>query len=580
MEIALGSAALVGAGLVWNRITTNAEKETKVNNQVVTYSVQPQQDPSASNERTNMFAKASGAPPLVTQNHHIGSLSGRRDHSNFVDAPSPFEQQMSRLYQPKDGSKREVKAELDPSTKQDNILVRSNTNYQETFFNDLVKPTKMHNVNPIATTTGTASQLVGPGVGIGYDKHTGEHGFHYGQLRMRPVITEPTFREQKGSVIPGKSSIDNRPSEVTLMRHAAANFSIGTSGFEKSDEHNAEPLKFHAISEEYLTSAPGRAVVTGNVGAGGQRLEPIKDFTNRGMENPFTGTAAVGRGFAGVEASDSRALLEGDSSLSTNRGMPGEFVGIATGAVPRSGHQRVIDNFHVPLEQRNSTESHKGSQRLNLSNPGQSAPVMHNNQEMQTTQRQTLQALDVINLGPQVPGAGVGVAGAGDDTRRTARVTNEYRPGPAGIASTPDYGGQSSQHFSYSQGALATKTQREGMQVNEFVGSLKAVGVNAPMSYSDVLASEGYSNELPQVGFTPPAAHAHNTVTAGIGSFDAHPEPFNSNRTAGGGIGNQSSSNFHIVNNNIQSNPNKVEQINQRLDPQILDALSKNDLKL
>ncbi len=572
MEVALGSAALVGAGLVWNRITSSNTQEVatvqeKSFSSAITH-------PTASNNRADQFAKANGRHSMTQMDvNQVVSLSGRRDHTSFVDSPSPYEQQMARVYKPREGTKREVEATLDPSTRQDNIYVRSNTNYQDKFFSELQKPNRMHNVNPIATTTGTASQLVGPGVGAGFQAETGNQGLHYGQLRMRPAITEPTFREQKGSIIPGKSAIDNRTSEITLMRHAAANFGLGVSGFEKSEETNPEPLKFHAISEEYLTSAPGRSSVTGNMGAGGQRLEPTKDYTNRGMENPFQGV----RGVAGLEAPDSRLSYQNDASLSTNRGTMGEFVGIATGGgVPRSGHQRVIDNFHMPLKQRNTTEQSKGSQMLNLANPGQSAPGMHSQQEAQTTQRQTMRALDVINLSPQIPaGASNGI---GDDTRRTSRVSNEYRPGPAGVASVPDYGGQSNQYASYANGTLATKTQREGMQANEFNAPLKAVGVNAPMSYSDVLASEGYSNELPQIGFTPPAAHAHNTVTSGIGNFDAHPEPPNAARTAGGGIGNQSATNFHIVNNNVQINPNKVEKVNQRLDPQILDALSKNEL--
>lgn len=575
MEVALGSAALVGAGLIWNRVNSSSQP-TAVTPPSGIQSSRVVREPIASNFRGEEpgYAKATAVPPMTQV--PSGSLSGRRDHSNFVDAPSPYEQQMSRVYGPKEGSKREVKQDIDPTTRQDNVFVRSNTSYQDKFFSELQKPVKMHNVNPIATTTGTASQLVGPGIGVG-NKIVGDHGLHYGMVRMRPEITHPTFREQKGGIIPGKNPIDNRPAEVNLMRHAATGFSLGTSGYEKSETTNPEPLKFHAISESYLTSAPGRAIVTGNPGAGGERLEPVKDNTNRGSDNSYVGIS----GLAGLEAPDSRHGYIHNPSLATDRGQSNNFMGIATGeGVPRAGHQRVIDNFSIAAEARNTTEVAKASQLLNLSNPGQNAGMFHNNQEMQTTQRQTMRALDIINLSPQVPG---NAADIGDDTRKTSRLPNEYRPGGASLASVPDLGGQVSQFDSYSDGNLSMRTQRESLENKEYTAPMKSVGVNAPMSYSDILTSEGYSNrDLPQSGFVAPAAPPGGTSveTAGIGHFDQRPDIPNTTRNAGGGVGNQFTSNFHIVNKQLGVNPNKVERPNQRLDPSILDALSKNELKI
>ena len=568
MEVALGSAVLVGAGLIWNRVNSSQSLTPPgVQSSRVVH------EPTASNMPESNYAKATANTPITQI--PSGSLSARRDHSNFGDAPSPYAQQMARVYGPKQGSKREVKKELDPTTKQDNVFVRSNTSYQTKFFSELQKPVKMHNVNPIATTTGTASQLVGPGIGAG-NKIVGDHGLHYGMVRMRPEIVDPTFREQKGGIIPGKNPIDNRPAEVNLMRHAATGFSLGPSGFEKSESTNPEPMKFHAISENYLTSAPGRAVVTGNPGAGGARLEPHKHNTNRGSDNPYVGISGV----AGLEAPDSRNAYVHNPSLSTDRGQNNDFMGIQKGeGAPRSGHQRVIDNFAIPAEARNTTEVTKASQVLNVSNPGQSAGMFHNNQDMQTTQRQTMRAIDVINLSPQVPG---NTADIGDDTRRTSRLPNEYRPGGATLASVPDPGGQVNQFESYSDGKLSMKTQRESLENQGYSAPLKSVGVNAPMSYSDILSSEGYSNrDLPQSGFVPPAAPPGGTSleTAGIGHFDPRPDVPNTTRNAGGGVGNQFNSNFHVVNKQLDVNPNKIERPNQRLDPSILDALSSNELK-
>jgi hypothetical protein len=572
MEIALGSAALVGVGLVWNRInsqTPPADILPMNQNRTVV-----KRSPEAVNVRSNPLAnaRARGPVPGILS----GDISGRRDHSNFSDKPSHYEQQMSRVYRPQDGTKREVLQELDPNSKQDNIFVRSHTGYQEKFFQELQKPNKMHNVNPIATTSGTASQLVGPGLNVGL-KQTGDHGLHYGMLRMKPNITEHTYREQKGSIIPGKNPIDKRAAEVNLMTHAASSFSISPSGFGKSEESNPEPLKFHAVSTNYLTSAPGRAVVTGNPGAGGARLEPVKDNTNRGSNNNHWGIHST----PGLEAPDSRQAYTRHDALSTDRGKQNEFVGIAKGAgVSRSGHQRVIDNFIMPSEARNTTEIAKGGQLLNINNPGQTAGVLNNNQQMQTTQRQTMQANGVHNLAPQLPGMPGDV---GDVTRNTSRLPNEFRPGGASLAATPDMGGQGNQYGAYSSGQLGDRTQRESMENNTFMGPLKSVGVAAPMSYADTLKSEGYSNrDLPQLGFVSAAGPPGGTSvqTAGIGHFDQPPDAPNAVRNAGGGISNQSMTNFHIVNQNLGNNPNKVERQNQRLDTQILTALSQNHLRI
>lgn len=571
MEVALGSAALVGVGLVWNRI--NKSQQAEHTSKPVQRSTRVVTEPSASNTRsasdyTRATAKSSVTPVPP------GELSGRRDHSTFIDAPSPYEQQMSRVYGPEMGSKREVKQELNPSTMQDNVHVRSHSSYQTKFFDELQKPIKMHNVNTVATTTGTSSQLVGPGVGIGTDV-AGNHGLHYGMVRMRPAIVNPTFREQKGSIIPGKSPIDTRTADMNLMRHASTGFSIGTSGFEKSKSSDQEPLKFHAISEDYLTSAPGRATVTGTPGAGGARLEPVKDNTNRGTNTSYMGVGSV----AGLEAPDTRDGYTSNPNLSSDRGTQNEFFGIARGeGVARSGHQRAMDNFHIPQGARGTTEIARGAQVVNLSNPGAPAGTFRNDQEMQTTQRQTMAALDVINMNPQFPANSGNV---GDSTRTTSRLPNEYRPGAAGIAAVPGLGGQCNQFESYSHGKLSMKTQRESLENKDYTGPLKTVGVNAPMSYSDVLLSEGYSNrDLPQSGFVPPAAPPGGTSveTAGIGHFDARPTAPNASRPGGGGVGNQSSSNFHLVNKNLESNPNKIGSHNTRLDPNILDALARNEL--
>lgn len=560
MEVALASAVLVGIGLVLNKFQGQTVSEDVTSTNI-------RREPGASNERNEYHTAANISQSITAA--PVGNMSGRRDNSISIGSSSPYETQMSRVYKPPDGTKREVEHTVNPLSKQDNVFVRSQSSYQQKFFDELQKPVRMHNVNPIATTTGTASQLVGPGIGAGQNE-TGNDGFHYGMVRMKPNITRPTYREHKGSIIPGKNPIDKRTNEVHLMRHAASGFSISPEGFARNEETNPEPLKFHAISEEYMTSAPGRSIVTGNTGAGGKRLEPNKDNTNRGAETPHWGGGAL----VGMEAPDSR---RGYTPLpASNRGKPNDFLGITTGA-SKGGYKGVIDNFTIPAESRNATEPNKHV--LNISNPGQSVGMLHNGQEMQKTQRQTMCALDVINLKPQVP---EGLMGNGDPTRTTARVTNTYRPGGASLASVPELGGQQNLLHSYSTGELNNKTQRESIENNEFEAPLKAVGVNAPMSYADILKSEGYSNrDLPQLGFVAPAAPTgggNNFQTTGMGAFDARPDEPNTTRLGGGGVGNQQLANFHIVNHTMDHNPNKIERMSKRLDPQILSALSQNEL--
>lgn len=563
MEIALASAALIGTGMAWRRMS---DKQQVVAPEAGGSTLNPaMKGPQAANDRPVESSYASARARSEITEVPAGALSGRRDHSSFLGSPSPYEQQMERVY--RSGRKQEVEKPLDPSTRQDNVLVRSQTDYQKKFLQDLDKPNRMHNVNPIATTTGTASQLVGPGLAVGAQAATGSHGMHYGMVRMRPEIVHNTFREQKGSVIPGKNPIDQRPAEVALMNHAAAGFNITSTGFAAAKETNPEPLKFHAISEEYLTSAPGRAIVTGDVGAGGIRPEPSKVVTNRGNDNPYIGARAA----AGLEAPDSRMAYANNNALATNRGKQSEAVGPAQGAgQPLPGHQ--LQNFHLPAESRQQTEMMRGHQLLNIKNPGQPVGVVSSGEPVPSTQRQSMPALDMANLSPQAPSA---PGMEGDVTRSTARAANEYRPGAAGGVTVQ--GGQAMANY------VIGPTMREAHETAQFTAPMKAVGLDAPMSYSDILSSEGYSNrDVPQIGFVPPAAPpgGGNSEHAGIGRFETRPEIPNAARNGGGGVANQHTANFHIVHKNIETNPNRTETYNQRLDPHILDALTRNELSI
>lgn len=602
MEIALVSAAMVGVGMAYVKATSRISDATSSPpSMAMTASAAPSRLPDAANSKAGLYASASSKSHVTPGTEGFehgtapGALGGRRDTSLFVDATSPYERAMERIYRPPAGSKREVEQTMDMATKNNNVFVRSNIGYRDEFFKTLEKPVRMHNVNPIATTSGTASQLVGPGIGVGSTQLTGDHGFHYGAVRMKPFIVQNTFREQKGLVVPGKNLIDAREATPYLHDHLRTGYTIGTAGVEAM-EAEAQPLRFHAISEEYLTSALGRASVTAPSGAGGKRLYPTASHTNRGTES----ADVAARGTGSVLAATSRQGYVHDPSLSTDRGRLNEYLGPASGSTVQ-GYAQAIANYNIPYQERECTEQLRGTHVLNVSNPGQPAPMSPEldsgaraRGSVPATQRQTLGCgFALTNVSPQVPLPGQGTTHHTDghtdshsiDQRQTQRVPNEFRPGILTSAASPDRGGQYNLHGAYSDGSLASRTQRESHEATAYEAPLKTVGLNAPMSYSDVLQSEGYSNrDLPQLPFVPPAsppvgANVHMGMHA-IGAFDVRPEPDNSTRPAGGGVANQSMANFYIRNTSVphNANPNRAEKLNTRLDAQILEALMQNEL--
>ena len=572
MELALVASALFGVGIVYSR---RSSPQPKSQAEMVTPST-ISKVPVASNEL--------GPNPLASNtarqstNVHTDQLaarvpSGRRDNSLFIDKSS-LEERQSRYYTAPLGTKREVEND-EPQMRQENVFVRSNTNYLTDYRATLDRPWRMNNVNPISTTSGTASQLVGPGLVAGKDDMVGKEGLHYGMVRMKPNDVYTHFREQKGSIIPGKNNINARTSEMPLEQKKVANLAFGESGYETGDPN--QPLRTFGISEAYQTSAPGRASVTGNPGYAGRRLEPTERPTNRGIDSNLLGPAGIDGGITAPRHRDeyARTAL---ARTSTERGRTNEFMGVVQGE-SAPGYQNVLDAFEIAKNERSSTECAKGEHLLNLANPGQQIALV-NRQPTQTTQRQGMHAHDTANLAPQFPNPG---AHPDQQVRHTQRVQNEYRPGPAQLAAVPNASGQDHQSNSLDTSRLSQLTQRESTQHNDFQAPLKSVGVNAPMSYTDVLQSEGYSNrDVPQIGYVTGAGNMniHTGKEGGMQNFDEKPPELNYTRNSGGGIGNQFQSNFYVRQEVIDSNPNREATLNTRIDPRVLDALTKNELAL
>ena len=553
-ELALLASALFGVGVAYSR---HMSKTTTLKDLPGSHTPIPRKHPEP------MEVGREGAPtsmrlPAMNPNPMV---PGRRRDNSALDRGETLEDRQPYL-SPPIGTKREV-LNTEPLKPQDNVLVRSSTNYRGEYLSTLDRPNRMHGVNPVATTTGTAGQLVGPGVLASADELTGTHGLHYGMVRMRPHDVHSHFREQKGSIVPGKSLIDKPTNTVPVEERRAATATFGESGHVAGDSNN--PQRYFAISEEYHVSAPGRAVVTGTPGAGGQRLEPRQHHTNRGNEGVVAGHQYYGH------AQDSRQKYQQSDKLLTERGNLNEYLGVpvagATSALTTS-------SYNLPRTERDSTECSRGNILTNLANPGQQvAPTRPGN--VLDTQRGSVNEFQEGNLAPQAPD---GMLVPPTQLRDTQRVNNEYRPGGIGTSSLT-IGGHGRAEQSLDGSRMSQPSQREATQT-DYVGPLKSVGVVAAMSYQDILSSEGYAlRDVPQSGYSTPA-NSFNSVLepSSIGKVEAGvPQP-NMIRDGGGGVsGYAQHANAYVLNNNLESHPNKGAVMNTRLDPRVLEALTRNE---
>jgi hypothetical protein len=556
-ELALLASALFGVGVAYSRRvsanTTVADLPTRL-------SALPKKHPEPAESRRE-GVPASMRLPTIDPNPMV---PGRRRDNSVIDRGRTLEDQQPWLRQNK--PKREVPNEQLPMP-QDNVLVRSQTRYTGSYIDTMERPIKMHGVNPVGTSTGTAGQLVGPGIMAGKNDLTGDQGLHYGMVRMRPTDVHNHFREQKGSIVPGKSNIDKPTNSVPVEERTAAMMTFGQSGHVAGDPN--KPQRFFAVSEEYQTSAPGRAIVTGTPGAGGQRLEPNQRPTNRGHDD-----LPMGHGAYAV-AQDDRAQFKQSAMLTTDKGHMNEYLGVAI-AGATSG--LTTSSYNIPLTERNSTECARGDIVANLANPGQpGAPGRQDNASQ--TQRGTINDHTALNLSPQAPD---GTLVPPTQLRDTQRLNNELRMGAAGTTNLT-VGSQGNAVSTLDGSRLSNPTQREATQT-DYVGGLKSVGVNGPMSYADVLQSEGYSvrGSVDQSGYSAPANSFNSVLAPGsIGNFEASvPQP-NFVRNGGGGVaGLAQSANTYLRNDVLESHPNRQAVVSERLDPRILDALTKNEFAL
>ena len=236
----------------------------------------------------------------------------------------------------------------------------------------------------------------------------------------------------------------------------------------------------------------------------------------------------------------------------------------------RSGHEIALTGYALPPGQRTSTQ-HADRGLLPVKNPGQ--PIFVNNSV--TSARPTMrngQATDVINVHAQAPG--VPNRNITDHTARTTdrELTNYNDFGPA--KSIYENNALEMKKDGLEQGRLGASTLRE-MTHTSYEGNPKAVGLEAPMSYEDVLKSEGYSLRSVEESDRMPGGERMNLMNDKNEwtRTELAEEPPNMSRD--NNLQTSTKVNLHIVNKNLETNPNRQLQTLDRIDQSILQD---NDL--
>lgn len=549
MEVAMMVSALVGTGIAFLQGKRAAPRLSDA--RAVVVPIEPE---------GHINSEAAHTIPTTAMR------SGRRDNSLVID-DSSLEERHGRYYGNAVGSKRETVNAIDPSSRVPNVHVRSQTNYTQTYADTMDRPTRMHGVTPFPTKSGTAHELVGPGLGLGATEAVGTHGVHYGAMRIRPVDVHNHFREQKGSIVPGKSAVDKRGADVVLGDGVVSTRVFGEHGYVAGE--GTAPLRSFEITEAYMTSAPGRASVTAPPGPGGVRVHTDgRASGRRGMDGVDPAGGAFGTPAAPVRGAQVFPVGPARQQVDRAHGPPtapsvGAY-GVSTYAFPATersvtGHA-IAERGFGPARGSDATADWIRSDAIAL----------------QHTQRgSATDAVAYTNVGTTGPAAHWR---ASTNVRATTVLPQEYRPGPAQTALPA---GAVAAHASRSD----VPTQRETLRTAgaSRVGPAKAVGINAPMSYADMLASEGYSlRALPQSEYVAPAGGVVSIgpgTASALGDFDARPAMPNAERAGGaGGVANQNGPPVRSWTMDVK--PAKTEHRNDRLDPRVLDALARNEFAI
>jgi hypothetical protein len=416
-----------------------------------------------------------------------------------------------------------------------NVHVRNDTGYRGRETQAFTASQYMTGVNP------TTQIQVGPGVNIDASKAAGNHGFHWGATRMMPTDVH-THHQLKGGIIPGKAIVNQRES-TPLMR-------------------KQRPDRFFEVSESYTTSAPGRSVGT----AATARVEPEVRHTNRATEltreYPSGGVVGVAPGAYARESGD-RTASE-NAVFQSQRGMSGERGLLTAPSMPTGpGHQLTQQNMSLPAGQRTTTQF-ASPELLPVNNPGQPA-FNPGSGEARSTLRSMDRGTDVINLQAQAPEGPNRVTDyVAPTTERQLGNWGDF--GPA--RSTFDNTGTTNEKTALEQGRLGTSTLREMTHV-PYQGGASSYLTN-PATYEDILKAEGYSNRSVEESDRMAGGERANVLNdKNQWTRTELPAPM-PNAARGGNLERAAASNLHVVNTQLEANPNRVLPTQDRADPSVL----------
>lgn len=414
-----------------------------------------------------------------------------------------------------------------------NVHVRNDTNYRG-------REAQVFNASQYMTGVNPTTQIrVGPGVSAGAEQAAGSQGFHWGATRMMPNDVH-AHHQLAGGIIPGKSRIDGRTSLPHMRKQ--------------------RPDTFFEVSESYQTSAPGRSVATGVT----SRVDPEVRSTNRSTElTRGEGPAVLGVGpMTDPGAHRSRTAMQ-NANMQTRRGSMNDIMGAGPSVPLAGGHEQAQTTFFLPPEQRNTTECAHSKDLLPVNNPGQSMfnPTMDN---ARGTTRQLDGSTGVLNISAQAPHA------TNRSTDYTPRTTDKEMASAGYIGSAQSVmqnSGIENERYAISSGRLSGVTTRETTH-SSYQGVANAYLQN-PMSYAEVLNSEGFSNRtLPQPNRI--AGGERTNIINDKNKWTRTELPdLAPDFTRDGNLERSSISNLHVMSNTLDTNPNRELPNIHRYDPSI-----------
>lgn len=486
------------------------------------YTAQAPLPPSAETASLPSFGGANSriqSVPIMrnrAKDDNIDTSQSLSDRLRWMPAPTPLKSETPVVGQMFSPSLNAV----------DNVHVRTK-DITRTELQHMNRPTIQNNALPFE------QMMVGPGVGIDARDSTGTQGFHYGANRMMPTDIYNHQRGQRGVIVPGKSEVD-KPTATPYMR-------------------KLRPDRFFEVSEEYQTSAPGRSTATGAA----TRTEPQVRYTNRATETFNVGHAAA----VGVTGVSDR--LAYDNFIDTSqRGQRNPAVGqpsrdVGAGYILSEQGMMTNDN------QRTTTQSADQS-LLPIDNPGQPL-FMPSDTAPRATLREGMPTLPMGILAPNAPDAPPRESSQPlRTTDRQLTQTNEYI-GPA--QSMFSVSSEQIQKDAVAAGRVSQPTMKQ-LTHDSYVGNART-SVNNPMSYSDILTMEGYSNKIDeQSDRMSNPGRVNIPVDKDFTRTELSEEAPNTSRS--NNLQRSAQTNMYVRNDLLDVNPNKELPNPNRLDPSLL----------